>query len=59
VTKSDTLLLGRVAGAAKLCDDIVRTPQHYSRRVRRYARWARWFLSKLNKQLRKDIDNGV
>lgn len=59
MTNSDNLLLGRVAGASKLCDSIAQTPQHYSKRVRRYARWARWFLNKLDKQLRKDIDNGL
>ena len=53
----DTLLLGRVSGARKMCEEL---SQDMSRTasVRRWSRLAAWFLARVHKSLNAEI-NGV
>ena len=53
----DTLLLGRVSGARKLCEDL---GSDYSRglAVRRWAIMCHWLLNRLHKALDAEINHG-
>ena len=53
----DTLLLGRVTGARKMCEDL---GADYSRdpAVRRWAIMCHWLLNRLHKALDAEINHG-